>query len=91
MTTKSAIYVHTRDGGMTKEQYDDLHARVDAAEKRGDSEEYDRLLHFVPLSADVAKAFRNTYGRDFLVSTGFDLTEADMKFGKGWLDEEEEE
>ncbi len=91
MATQTEIYIHTRDGGMTKEQYDDLHARLDAAEERGDTKEYDRLLHFVPLSADVAKAFGNVYGRGFLLSAGFDLTEADIKFGKGWLDELDEE
>ncbi len=91
MSTQPEIYAYTRDGGMTKEQYDDLHARLDAAEERGDTEEYDRLLHFVPLEPTIAKAAGNTYGKDFLLAAGFDLTEADMVFGKGWLDELDEE
>ncbi len=87
MTAQADVYMHSRNGGMSKEEYYDLNDQLRAAEARGDEKEYDRIARLIPITADVAMAVKEVYGKDFIVSAGFDVTEADLKFGEGWLDE----
>jgi hypothetical protein len=56
------------------------------AGKRGDKEEEARLLMEIPLAPDVALAAFKLYGKDYLLTTGFDLSAANERFGEGWLD-----
>ncbi len=87
MTAQHEIYIHSRNGGMTIHEYDTLHEQLADADARGDEKEYDRISRLIPITADVAKAIKEVYGRDFIIASGFDVTEANMKFGEGWLDE----
>lgn len=87
MTTQREIYIHSRNGGMTEQEYDALQEQLAAADAWDDDVEYDRISRLIPITADVAKAFKKVYGREFIISSGFDITEANMKFGEGWLDE----
>ncbi len=86
MTAQTEVYMHTRNGGVTREEYYDLNDQLRAAEARGDNEEYDRILRLIPIVPHVAKAAKEVFGRDFIISSGFDITEANMKYGEGWLD-----
>jgi hypothetical protein len=87
MTARTNVYMHSRNGGMTKEEYWNLCDQLHAAEKRGDEKEYDRLLRIIPLNASAAKAAKETWGKEFIISSGFDVTEANIKYGERWLDE----
>jgi hypothetical protein len=39
------------------------------------------------MDPDSAMSIKRVYDRDDLLTKGHDLTEADLKFGKRWLDE----
>jgi hypothetical protein len=57
-----------------------------AAIRRGDDAEFERLCGIIPADPDIAMAFKEVYGKEYLLELGLDLTEADLKFGDGWLD-----
>lgn len=38
-----------------------------------------------PVHPDVAYAFKEGFGADFIISTGFNLSEAEKKYGPDWL------
>ncbi|MDR1519513.1 MAG: hypothetical protein LBU23_05135 [Planctomycetota bacterium] len=82
------VYLHGKDRTFTRDEIDELDRLKDAAKERGDEEEYLRLAKIIPLDPDVAMADKEVYGKEHLLSMGFDLTEADLKWGEGWLDED---
>lgn len=86
-TRDNDVFAYGRDRTFTSDEYDALYDELDAAERRNDEAEIDRIIRLIPMNADVLKSFAKVYGKDFIISSGFDMTEADMKFGKGWLDE----
>lgn len=57
-----------------------------AADDRGDEEEYDRLTHLFPMPAYLAKAILDIHGKEHLLNMGYDLSEAEARYGKNWLD-----
>ncbi len=90
MTTaekERVVYARGRDRDFTEEEYEQLSDKIDAAEERGDFEEFDRLMKILPIEPRVLKAFAVGYGKDFIIESGYDLTEANLEFGEGWLDE----
>jgi hypothetical protein len=56
------------------------------ANAMGDREEEHRLLCLIPLAPHLAKAAKEMYGKEFLIEEGYDLSDADMEFGDGWLE-----
>lgn len=44
------------------------------------------LIKTVPVPPYLAKAFKEAYGSNALVSTGFNLDEAEAEYGSGWLE-----
>lgn len=80
-------YAYGRDHEFTKEEFDTLMIEVRDAFDRDDDEAIDRLFPQLPMDADVAMAFASVYGKSFIIENGFDLTQANMKFGEGWIDE----
>jgi hypothetical protein len=80
-------YAYGRDHEFTKEEYDALMKEYFSAVDRDDQETAMKLLRRIPQDADVMMAFGSTYGRNFVLEGGFDVTQANMKFGEGWLDE----
>ncbi len=85
-----AVFRHGKDRNFTKEEYFALDAEMWEAGERGDRETYDRIAGILPANPDVAKAFKEVYGKEYLLSLGFDLTEANLQFGEGWLDAPDE-
>ncbi len=81
-----AIYRHGKDRNFTKQEYFALNSEMWAAKEKGDMETYERLSDLLPVNPDVAKAFKEVYGKEYLLDTGLDLTEANLRFGEGWLD-----
>ncbi len=81
------IYARGRDRDFTEEEYEQLQEEVNAARERGDTEEFDRLMTIFPVPPRILKAFAIGFGRDFIIESGYDLTEANLEFGEGWLDE----
>jgi len=84
---KDRVVLHTAHGEMTEEEFDALGDRILEAQDRGDTEEAMRLLKLIPLDPDYGMALKMFFGKDEILEDGWDLTEANMKFGEGWLDE----
>jgi hypothetical protein len=53
--------------------------------KQGRIEEAIRLERSIPLSPVMAKFVKDYLGADVLIQSGWNLYEADAKFGPGWL------
>ncbi len=85
-TVERKPYAYGRNGPITKEEYDAVMAEVNAALEQDDEEALDRILPRLPMDADVMMAFASVCGREFMLECGFDMTEANMKYGEGWLD-----
>lgn len=81
------VFMRGRDRNFTKEEYFKLGDEYHAAETRGDETERLRILRLIPMNPMVIKAIAEVYGRDFILESDFDLTEANIAYGEGWLDE----
>ncbi|MDR0877789.1 MAG: hypothetical protein LBN21_07025 [Treponema sp.] len=52
----------------------------------GNMEEYERILRQeLPLAPYLAEFAKKRLGPDFLVKSGFNLSEAEAEFGQNWL------
>jgi len=60
---------------------------VKAAElrKAGDREGYGRLMKTTPLPPYLAKILKEKVGVDYLINSGWNLSEAEAEFGSDWL------
>jgi hypothetical protein len=58
-----------------------------AAELRnaGDHDGYIRLMKTSPMPPYIAKVMKEKMGVDFLINSGWNLSEAEAEFGKNWL------
>ncbi len=79
------IVMRGRDRDFTQEEYDRINDEYRAAEARGDEAEAARLLKLIPMNPTVVKAFAKIYGRDSILEADYDLTEANLAFGEGWI------
>ena len=66
------------------EKLDILHESY-ALEDAGNIEEADRLVKTVPLPYYLAKVIKDKLGLDYLKSMGWNLSEAEARFGAEWL------
>ncbi|MDR0908705.1 MAG: hypothetical protein LBM77_02965 [Spirochaetaceae bacterium] len=55
-------------------------------EKQGKYEEAEKLHHTVPLPPYLARLYRDYIGKDELLKSGWNLSEAEANLGPGWLD-----
>ena len=53
--------------------------------RAGDREGYNRLMRSVPIPPFLAKVVKEKIGTAFLVEGGWNLSEAEAKFGTDWL------
>jgi len=53
--------------------------------KGGDREEYNRLMKLIPVPPLVAEAVKEVIGADFLIEGGWNLSEAEARFGSDWI------
>lgn len=88
--TKQSVYMHGKERNFTEEEYVALSNEMWAAERRGDLETYERIDNILPADPDIVKIFKKVYGKEYLLSLELDLTEANLRFGEGWLDEPNE-
>jgi len=51
----------------------------------GDQEGYHRLMKTTPLPHYIAKIVKEKVGVDYLINSGWNLSEAEAKFGSDWL------
>jgi hypothetical protein len=53
--------------------------------KAGDEEGYMRLMKTVPMPPYLAKVMKEKVGTDYLINSGWNLSEAEAAFGQDWL------
>ncbi|MDR2542536.1 MAG: hypothetical protein LBC80_03690 [Treponema sp.] len=53
--------------------------------KAGDEESANRLLRTAPLPPYIAKVIKEKVGLDYLINSGWNLSEAELAFGSNWL------
>ena len=51
----------------------------------GDEEGCINLMKTAPLPSYIAKVIKEKVGADFLINSGWNLSEAEAEFGKNWL------
>jgi len=56
-----------------------------ALKNSGDLDGYNRLMKTVPMPPYLAKVAKEKIGVDFLIDGGWNLSEAEAKFGQDWL------
>lgn len=71
---------------MTDEEKWELLDAIEAAEDADNKEEAERLMHALPLAPGLARIAKESYGKEFLIENGYNLAEANVEFGDGWLD-----
>lgn len=86
-TQKRRAYAYGRDHEFTKKEYDALMSEFKDAVKRDDQELVNKLIRKIPMEPEVLMAFGSTLGKNFILEVGYDLTQANMRYGEGWLDE----
>jgi len=70
---------------MTDEEKIDKAYQSALLSRAGDEEGSIRLLRSIPLPPYLAKVFKEKVGADFLIESGYNLSEAEAEFGKDWL------
>ncbi|MDR1519511.1 MAG: hypothetical protein LBU23_05125 [Planctomycetota bacterium] len=83
-------FIHGKRRDFTIAEVDRMLDLIDAAAERRDWGEVNRLGHILPLDPDTAMTIKRVHGKRGLLEMGFDLTEADLKWGEGWLDRPDE-
>lgn len=81
----SVVKVRKRNE-WTHEESMDVIEQILAAGERGDEAEYKRLIRLFPLPAYLAKFAKEQFGKDYVLNMGFDLSEAEERYGANWLD-----
>lgn len=84
------VYRRGRDRDFTQKEVYALACELSDAMDKGDEEEVQRLSSLFPVEPEIAKIFKEVYGKEFILEVGFDLTEANLRYGEGWLDEPNE-
>ena len=51
----------------------------------GDQEGYSRVIRTAPMPPYLAKIMKEKMGADFLIKGGYNLSEAEVEFGRNWL------
>jgi hypothetical protein len=70
---------------MTLDEKLDISLRSSAMEKAGDKEGASRLLRTAPMPSYLAKVIKEKLGLDYLINSGWNLSEAEAEFGSDWL------
>ena len=70
---------------MTLDEKLAISIKAGALRQAGDKEGYIRLMKTAPLPSYLAKVAKETMGADFLIQSGWNLSEAEAEFGRNWL------
>jgi hypothetical protein len=70
---------------MTLDEKLTIACKAAALSDAGDKEGASRLIRSAPMPPYLAKIAKEKIGADFLINGGWNLSEAEDKFGKNWL------
>ncbi|MDR2981537.1 MAG: hypothetical protein LBV12_04730 [Puniceicoccales bacterium] len=85
--TEEAVFLRGKNRNFTSGEWEELSEQMGQAFRRGDLDEVCRIGDMIPVHPNIAKAFKEVYGKQRLLDAEVDLTEANHKWGEGWLDE----
>ena len=71
---------------MTLDEKLTITCKAAALSDAGDEEGANRLIKTAPLPPYIAKVIKEKIGSDYLINSGWNLSEAEAKFGSNWLD-----
>ena len=70
---------------MTLDEKLAIACKAAALRKSGDEEGASRLIRTSPLPPYIAKVIKEKVGVDYLLNSGWNLSEAEAEFGSDWL------
>jgi hypothetical protein len=70
---------------MTEKEKAAIMMKSIAARNSGNEAEAHALIASLPLPSYLAKTAKKLWGADFLLSGGYNLSEAEAEFGSDWL------
>ena len=70
---------------MTLDEKLAIACKAAALRQAGDEEGALRLMKTAPMPSYIAKVIKEKVGADFLINSGWNLSEAEAEFGSGWL------
>ncbi len=70
---------------MTLDEKLDIGCKAAALWNAGDKEGYTRLTKTMPMPPYLAKVMKEKVGVEYLLNSGWNLSEAEEEFGAGWL------
>ena len=70
---------------MTLDEKLAIACKAAALHDAGDTEGYFRLMKTAPLPPYIAKVIKEKVGLEYLVNSGWNLSEVEAQFGSNWL------
>ena len=70
---------------MSLEEKIDISYKACMLSRDGDEEGYMRLTKSIPMPPWLAKIMKEKVGADYLINSGWNLSEAEAEFGPDWL------
>ena len=70
---------------MTEQEKADIFMKSFDMEDSGQKEEALELRRTIPIPPYLAKFIKEKLGADFLIDNGYNLAEAEVEYGSGWL------
>jgi len=70
---------------MTDEEKVDISYQACMLRRAGDEEGYMRLTKTIPMPPYLAKIMKEKVGSEYLINSGWNLSEAEAAFGPDWL------
>ena len=70
---------------MTDEEKVDISYQACMLRRAGDEEGYMRLTKTIPMPPYLAKIMKEKVGPEYLINSGWNLSEAEAAFGPDWL------
>jgi hypothetical protein len=62
-----------------------ISCKAAALRQAGDHEGYIRLMKTTPIPPYIAKVMKEKVGPEYLINSGWNLSEAEAEFGNNWL------
>jgi hypothetical protein len=79
-------YSQVNNWSMSKEESNAILEEAGKLLDAGDEEGHDRLIKKLPLPPNMALLWRDQYGKEALLAEGCNLADAEIVYGKDWLD-----
>jgi hypothetical protein len=79
-------YTNPHGWSMTPEEKKELLEKAAECHEKGDYEGYEYWSMKLPLAPNIALQMRDDYGKEALIKEGYNLGDAEIAYGKDWLD-----